>query len=86
MLNVMDFGMNPQEAVDAPRFHHQWLPDVITLERGFSPDTLALLRSRGHEVRTEAGAVAALVELIVRDGGWLQGAADGRRSARAAGY
>jgi gamma-glutamyltranspeptidase/glutathione hydrolase len=86
MLNVMDFGMNPQEAVDAPRFHHQWLPDTITVEQGFSPDTLALLRSRGHDVRTEAGPVAAVVELIVRDGGWLQGAADGRRSGRAAGY
>jgi hypothetical protein len=55
MLNVMDFGMNPQEAVDAPRFHHQWLPDAISIERGFSPDAIALLRSRGHEVREETG-------------------------------
>jgi len=85
-LNVVDFGMNPQEAVDAPRFHHQWLPDAISVERGFSPDALALLRSRGHEVRNEAGPVAAVVELIVKDGGWLQGAADGRRWGRAAGY
>jgi gamma-glutamyltranspeptidase/glutathione hydrolase len=86
LLNVIDFGMNPQEAVDAPRFHHQWLPDAISVERGFSPDTLALLRSRGHEVRDEAGPVPAVVELIVKDGGWLQGAADGRRWGRAAGY
>jgi gamma-glutamyltranspeptidase / glutathione hydrolase len=85
MLNVMDFGMNPQEAVDAPRFHHQWLPDAITVERGFSPDTLALLRARGHDVRNETGPVAAVVELIVKDGGWLQGAADARRSGRASG-
>ena len=61
-LNVVDFGMNPQEAVDAPRFHHQWLPDQISVERGFSPDALALLRSRGHEVRQEAGPVCAVVE------------------------
>ena len=86
LLNVVDFGMNPQEAVDAPRFHHQWLPDAITVERGFSPDALALLRSRGHEVRDETGPVAAVVELILKDGGWLQGAADGRRSGRVAGY
>jgi gamma-glutamyltranspeptidase/glutathione hydrolase len=86
LLNVVDFGMNPQEAVDAPRFHHQWLPDAISVERGFSSDTLALLRSRGHEVRNETGPVAAVVELIVKDGGWLQGAADGRRWGRAAGY
>jgi gamma-glutamyltranspeptidase/glutathione hydrolase len=71
-LNVVDFGMNPQEAVDAPRFHHQWL--------------LALLRARGHDVRNETGPVAAVVELIVKDDGWLQGAADGRRSGRASGY
>jgi gamma-glutamyltranspeptidase/glutathione hydrolase len=85
-LNVVDFGMNPQEAVDAPRFHHQWLPDAITVERGFSPDAIALLRTRGHEVRDETGPVAAVVELIVKDRGWLQGAADGRRWGRASGY
>jgi gamma-glutamyltranspeptidase/glutathione hydrolase len=85
-IDVVDFGMNPQEAVDAPRFHHQWLPDAITVERGFSPDALALLRSRGHEVRNETGPVAAVVELIVSDGGWLLGAADARCSGRASGY
>jgi gamma-glutamyltranspeptidase/glutathione hydrolase len=85
-LNVVDFGMNPQEAVDAPRFHHQWLPDAISVERGFSPDALALLRSRGHVVREDQGGVSAVVELIVKDGGWLQGAADARRFGRAAGY
>jgi gamma-glutamyltranspeptidase/glutathione hydrolase len=47
--NVVDFGMNVQEAVDAPRFHHQWLPDRIRYERwGLSPDTLSLLAQRGH--------------------------------------
>jgi gamma-glutamyltranspeptidase/glutathione hydrolase len=85
-LNVVDFGMNPQEAVDAPRFHHQWLPDQISVERGVSPDAIALLRSRGHDVKQDAGPVSAVVELIVKDGGWLQGAADARRSGRASGY
>ena len=85
-LNVVDFGMNPQEAVDAPRFHHQWLPDQLSVERGLSPDALALLRSRGHDVKQDAGPVSAVVELIVKDGGWLQGAADARRWGRAAGY
>jgi gamma-glutamyltranspeptidase/glutathione hydrolase len=86
LLNVVDFKMNPQEAVDAPRFHHQWLPDQISVERGFSPDTLALLRAKGHEVRQDTGPVSAVVELIVKDGGWLQGAADARRWGRANGY
>jgi gamma-glutamyltranspeptidase / glutathione hydrolase len=49
ILNVVDFGMNVQEAVDAGRFHHQWLPDRIRYERyGLGFDTLALLKSYGH--------------------------------------
>ncbi len=85
-LAVVDFGMSPQDAVDAPRIHHQWLPDRITMERGISPDTLDLLKARGHDVRYEAGPVTAEVEMIVIDGGWLQGAGDPRRSGAAAGY
>ncbi len=51
ILNVVDFGMNIQDAIDFPRFHHQWLPDRIQYEsNGISPDTLALLRQRGHTV------------------------------------
>lgn len=53
-LNVVDFGMNVQDAVDAPRFHHQWQPDILYLEKGFSPDTIELLRQRGfHPTTTE---------------------------------
>ena len=44
ILNVIDFGMNVQDAVDAPRVHHQWQPDKLSLERGISPDTVALLQ------------------------------------------
>ncbi len=88
ILDVVDFGMNAQDAVDAPRFHHQWLPDKISLERGFSPDTIALLKARGHEIdeASGSGSVAAVVEAIVNDGGWLEGAVDGRRPGKAAGY
>ncbi len=51
ILNVVDFGMNIQDAIDFPRFHHQWLPDRIAYEKnGISPDTLALLKGRGHTV------------------------------------
>jgi gamma-glutamyltranspeptidase / glutathione hydrolase len=85
-VDVVDFGMNPQDAVDAPRIHHQWLPDRITMERGLSPDTLDLLRARGHEVIYEPGLVTAEVEMILIDGGWLQGAPDPRRAGAAAGY
>jgi gamma-glutamyltranspeptidase/glutathione hydrolase len=70
ILNVVDFGMNAQQAVDAPRFHHQWLPDHITYERyGISPDTLAILTSRGHQFReTSAQGVAEIIVSNEKDG------------------
>ena len=87
ILNVVDFGMNVQDAVDAPRVHHQWQPDKLFLERGISPDSVALLKSRGYDVDYSAGVVLAQVAAIVSDGGWLQGASDGRSIAgKAAGY
>ncbi len=85
-LNVVDFGMNAQDAVDAPRFHHQWQPDTLYLEKGFSPDTVELLKQRGFHVDYAPGVVIARVEAIVIDGGWLQGGSDGRAVGKAAGY
>ncbi len=87
ILNVVDFGMNVQDAIDAPRIHHQWLPDRLSLERGISPDTVALLKSRGYEVDYAPGVVLAQTAAIVSDGGWLQGGSDGRSAAgKAVGY
>ena len=87
ILNVVDFGMNVQDAVDAPRIHHQWLPDKLYLERGISPDTVELLRARGYDVDYSPGVVLAQVAAIVSDGGWLQGGSDGRTAAgKASGY
>jgi gamma-glutamyltranspeptidase / glutathione hydrolase len=87
ILNVVDFGMNIQDAVDAPRFHHQWLPDRLSLEAGISPDTVALLKARGYDVDYSPGVVLAQVAAIVSDGGWLQGASDGRSPmGKASGY
>jgi gamma-glutamyltranspeptidase/glutathione hydrolase len=73
--------------VDAPRFHHQWLPDRLSLEPGISPDTVALLKARGYDVDYSPGVVLAQVAAIVSDGGWLQGASDGRSPmGKASGY
>ena len=83
ILNVVDFGMNAQEAVDAGRFHHQWLPDRISVERQqFSPDTLALLKTRGHEVvETNAQGLAEVIVVEAAtntlEGGVDRRAADG---------
>ncbi len=87
ILNVVDFGMNVQDAIDAPRVHHQWQPDRLSLERGISPDTVAILKSRGYDVDYAPGVVLAQTAAIVSDGGWLQGGSDGRSAAgKAAGY
>jgi gamma-glutamyltranspeptidase/glutathione hydrolase len=84
LLNVIDFGMNMQEAIDAPRFHHQWQPDQLQMEKGFSPDTMALLRAKGHTIAPISNV--AVVESILIGDGWLQGASDGRGHGKAAGY
>ncbi|HXJ89968.1 MAG TPA: gamma-glutamyltransferase [Candidatus Binatia bacterium] len=51
LMGVLDYGMNLQEAVDAPRFHNQWMPDVLNVEKWFSPDTLAALGKMGYTVQ-----------------------------------
>jgi gamma-glutamyltranspeptidase/glutathione hydrolase len=88
ILNVVDFHMNAQDAVDWPRFHHQWMPDQLYLERGISPDTIAMLRAMGHKIAPyeNTNPVVARVEAILNDQGWLQGGADGRGDAKAEGY
>src|SRR5262245_19356168 len=84
IVNMIDFGMNVQDAVNWPRFHHQWMPDELRVEAGFSPDTVALLEKRGHTVKRvpAQGEVAA----IAFQPGWLQGAADPRTEGTAEGH
>jgi len=84
LVNVVDFGMNVQDAVDFPRIHHQWLPDQLVMERGFSPDTIALLKARGHTVRLVSG-IGEVAAIEARDG-QLEGAADPRTEGTAKGY
>jgi gamma-glutamyltranspeptidase/glutathione hydrolase len=50
IVNAIDFGMNPAEAASTPRIHHQWLPDELRVEKGLSPDTLAILQKQGYKV------------------------------------
>jgi gamma-glutamyltranspeptidase/glutathione hydrolase len=84
IVNVLDFGMNVQDAVNWPRFHHQWIPDELRLEPGYSPDTIALLEKRGYTVKpvSAQGEVAAIGFI----NGWLEGAPDPRTEATAEGY
>jgi gamma-glutamyltranspeptidase / glutathione hydrolase len=86
ILNVIDFGMNIQDAIDFPRVHHQWKPDRLDIERGISPDTILLLKKAGYNIEETKPAVIARVEAILLSDGWLQGGHDERGSGKAAGY
>jgi gamma-glutamyltranspeptidase/glutathione hydrolase len=81
ILNVTDHSMNAQEAVDAGRIHHQWLPDRVTYERfGFSPDTLALLEKEGYHMQPGSSQGAAEVIVVNSKDNVLEAGLD-RRTA-----
>jgi len=95
LMGVVDYGLDVQEAVNAPRFHHQWMPDEVWYERtGFSPDTLRLLQSMGHRVREgypERGvrrpywSDGECIAIDAKTGERL-GASDPRSNGKAVGY
>jgi len=88
LMGVVDYGLNIQESVNAPRFHNQWLPDEILLEPiGFSPDTIGILQGMGHKinVRKSFWGDAECIAIDAKTGERL-GASDGRNYGRAVGY
>jgi gamma-glutamyltranspeptidase/glutathione hydrolase len=94
ILNVIDFHMDIQQAIDAPRVHHQWLPDHIDWEEyGVSPDTRALLEKMGHTFRPIPGASRspsnmgdAQGVLVDPESGMRMGGSDSRLGGVAVGY
>lgn len=83
VLNVVEWDMNTAQSLHAPRIHHQWLPDVVVVEPGISPDTLRILEEMGHQFpRNEDGSISrstlGLVNSVGRDGDWFTGASDPR--------
>jgi gamma-glutamyltranspeptidase/glutathione hydrolase len=94
LMGVVDYGMNIQEAVNAPRFHNQWLPDVLSVEQWFSPDTVQRLQKMGYEVEFgvhEGANVSPYwsdAECIAIDPktGERLGASDYRHNGKAVGY
>lgn len=85
VLHVIDYGMDAQAAVAAPRFHHQWLPDVLTIERfGFDEATVRALEARGHQLRVSDGWGNAMC-IVQRPDGTLEGGADPRGEGTARG-
>ena len=85
ILNCLWYGMTPQQAVDAKRFHHQWMPNVLRLEKSWSDRRMRrALKELGHE--TERREEVGVVQLIRLDRGAIRAACDGRKGGRPAGY
>jgi len=84
ILDVLDFHMNVQDAVDLPRFHEQWRPDVLYLENRFSEETQEALKKMGYEVEQTSGV--ARVEAIVVNNGILEGGTESRLHGKVSGY
>ena len=87
IVNVVDFGMNVQEAVAAPRFHHQWVPDTLSVEPAIPADVVEALRRRGHHVEvSQRNWSAAETILVDPESGWHTGGNDPRRDGLALGF
>jgi len=86
LIGVVDFALDIEEAVNAPRFHHQWLPDQILVEDRLSPDTMNLLRSKGHKLNVEHFWGDGECIMIDPKTGERLGASDGRNNGKAVGF
>jgi gamma-glutamyltranspeptidase/glutathione hydrolase len=88
ILNVSQFKMSMQDAVNAPRFHHQWLPDVITFEPDtFDTKTFETLKSKGYIINEKTTPVIGKVDaILVLPNGKLEGGADKRGDDKAVGF
>ncbi len=78
IINIVDHGMNIASATSSPRFHHQLLPDILILEKGFSVDTVNILENKGHKI--EFGRSMGSTQSIMKIGNYYYGYSDPRRT------
>jgi gamma-glutamyltranspeptidase / glutathione hydrolase len=86
LIGVVDFSLDIEEAVNAPRFHHQWLPDQILVEDRLSPDTMNVLRSKGHKLAVRHFWGDGECIMVNPTTGERLAGADGRNNGKAVGY
>ena len=82
LIHVIDFKLNIAQAISMPRMHHQWMPDYLRLETIVSPDTIAVLKKMGHEIRIMPAM--GRVQTVQRQDQYFLGASDPRNPDGAA--
>ena len=84
LINILEFNLTATDAVNKPKFHHQWLPDEIRVESDFPADVQKKLQQMGYQVR-QAGQIGRTELIIIKDGK-IEAVADKRGDDHAAGY
>ena len=85
IINVVDFGMSADEAINKPKFHHQWLPDEVAVEKDFDANTKKTLQQMGYKI-TERGSIGRTEAILINKTGKRETAADKRGDDSVAGH
>ncbi|MDE3214317.1 MAG: gamma-glutamyltransferase, partial [Bacteroidota bacterium] len=85
LTDLIDFKMSPRDAVFKPKFHHQWLPDIVDFETGFNPEVIDSIRAMGYTTRVW-NSIGRTEVIVVRPDGIIIGVGDRRGDDSAQGY
>ena len=85
LVDIIDFKMTPEDAVNKPKFHHQWLPDVIDVEKGFDKNVIAALEKMGYKISVR-GAIGRTEVIMIKQDGSIVAVGDSRGDDAVAGY
>ena len=85
LVDIIDFKMTPEDAVNKPKFHHQWLPDVIDVEKGFDKNVIAALEKMGYKISVR-GAIGRTEVIMIKQDGSIAAVGDSRGDDAVAGY
>jgi gamma-glutamyltranspeptidase/glutathione hydrolase len=85
IVNLLDFNLSPEEAVNQPKFHHQWLPDTVFVEKGFPDGVVEQLKQMGYKI-VERGTIGRTEVIKVLDNGGFEAVGDKRGDDSAAGF